>query len=145
MLPRRSALNSFPWRIHRVIKGIGVDIIETSRIQEIIERRGQRFLDKTFTEAEQKYCTEKKKGMYQSYGARFAAKEAVFKVLGTGWQDGVSWLQIEVTNDELGKPKAELSGRALERAQELGISSLLLSLSHTQGYCTAFAVGEGSI
>lgn len=125
-----------------MIKGIGCDIIETARIRESIQRSGQKFLDKTFTAAEQEYCTGKKKGMYQSYGARFAAKEAVLKVLGTGWQKGVSWLQVEISNDELGKPEAALSGRALERAGELGISTIHLTLSHTEGYCAAFALGE---
>ena len=80
--------------------------------------------------------------MYQSFGARFAAKEAIFKVLGTGWQKGVSWLQIEIQNDELGKPTAVLSGKAKARAEDLGISTFHLSVSHTEGYCAAFAVGE---
>jgi holo-[acyl-carrier protein] synthase len=125
-----------------VIKGIGIDIIETARISKIIENKGDSFLNKTFTSHEQEYCRNKKRGMYQSFGARFAAKEAVFKMLGTGWQKGVSWLQVEIRNDELGKPAAVLSGRAKERAEQLGISKLHLSVSHTEGYCAAFALGE---
>ena len=125
-----------------MIKGIGVDIIETARITQIIEDKGEKFLKKTFTPHEQEYCTNKKRGMYQSFGARFAAKEAIFKVLGTGWQKGVSWLQIEIQNDELGKPTAVLSGKAKARAEDLGISTFHLSVSHTEGYCAAFAVGE---
>ncbi|MFC1479622.1 holo-ACP synthase [Planctomycetota bacterium] len=125
-----------------MIKGIGVDIIETARITQIIEDKGEKFLNKTFTPHEQEYCRNKKRGMYQSFGARFAAKEAIFKVLGTGWQKGVSWLQIEIQNDELGKPAAVLSGEAKIRAEELGISTFYLSVSHTEGYCAAFAIGE---
>jgi holo-[acyl-carrier protein] synthase len=125
-----------------MIKGIGVDIIETSRIEEIIRDKGDSFLKRTFTPFEQDYCRQKKRSMYQSFGARFAAKEAVFKVLGTGWQKGVGWLQIEIRNDSLGKPAAVLSGEAKERAERMGISELHLSVSHTEGYCAAFAVGE---
>ena len=125
-----------------MIKGIGVDIIETARITEIIRDKGDTFLNRTFTPFEQEYCRQKKRGMYQSFGARFAAKEAVFKVLGTGWQKGVSWLQIEIRNDSLGKPVAVLSGEARARAERMGISELYLSVSHTEGYCAAFAVGE---
>jgi holo-[acyl-carrier protein] synthase len=125
-----------------MIKGIGVDIIETSRIREILEDKGEKFMNKAFTPDEQAYCRNKKKGMYQSFGARFAAKEAVFKALGTGWQGGVGWLQVEITNNELGKPSIKLSGRAKEIADEKGISTIHLSVSHTEGYCAAFAVAE---
>jgi len=125
-----------------MIKGIGVDIVETGRIEKIIREKGKRFLDRTFTPREQEYCRNKKRGMYQSFGARFAAKEAVFKMLGTGWGMGVSWLQVEITNDGAGKPSAVLSGKARERAAEMGISRVHLSVAHTAGYCVAFAVGE---
>lgn len=125
-----------------MIKGVGVDIIETSRIKKIIDKKGERFLNKVFTKAEQEYCRNKKKGMHESFGVRFAAKEAVFKALGTGWQKGVSWLQVEIRNDELGKPCAVLTGKAKEIAERLGIETILLSLSHTKEYCMAFAVGE---
>ncbi|MFH1707951.1 MAG: holo-ACP synthase [Planctomycetota bacterium] len=126
-----------------MIRGIGIDIIETARIRAIIDAKGLRFLDKAFTAHEQAYCRGKQKGAYQSYGARFAAKEAVFKVLGTGWQRGVGWKQVEIRNDHHGKPAVFLCDRAAEVARELGISGIHLSLSHTEGYCAAFAVGEG--
>src|SRR6185436_10163786 len=102
-----------------MIVAIGIDIVEISRMQEVFARRGERFRSRVFTEAEIEYC-EGRASRLESYAARFAAKEAVMKALGTGWAEGIAWRDIEVTRDEAGKPGLELTGRARERFTTLG-------------------------
>jgi holo-[acyl-carrier protein] synthase len=115
----------------------GVDIIEIWRVQRVVERWGQRFLDRIFTEAEQSYC----KCRVPNLAARFAAKEATMTALGTGVR-GVSWKDIEVVRAKSGAPSLRLCGRALERYRSLGICDLALSLSHSRDYAVAMVVGN---
>ena len=114
----------------------GVDIIEIERIQRVLERWGQRFLNRIYTEGERAYC----RGRSQNLAARFAAKEAAMKALGTGLR-GVGWKDVEVVRGEGGAPSIRLHGRALGRAEKLGVKDLSLSLSHSRHYAVAFVVG----
>ena len=115
----------------------GIDIIEIVRVQQVMERWGQRFLDRIFTEGEQAYCA----GRAPNLAARFAAKEATMKALGTGVR-GVSWKDIEVVRQKSGAPALQLTGRALQRFQSLGLSHLALSLSHSRDNAVAVVVGH---
>lgn len=113
-----------------MIAAIGIDIIEISRVEQSIRQHGSRFIERVFTAGEIAYC-EARPSRIASYAARFAAKEAVMKALGTGWGDGVGWRQIEVVCGGGGAPSLSLSGRALERLKELGAARAHLSLSHS--------------
>ena len=113
----------------------GVDIIEISRVREVLERYGQRFLDRVFTHGEIEYC----RGRAPNLAARFAAKEATMKALGTGVR-GVGWKDIEVVRASSGAPSVELHGRAEQRARQLGVKEISLSLSHSREYAIAFVV-----
>jgi holo-[acyl-carrier protein] synthase len=124
-----------------VIVGTGVDIAEVDRIQHSIERYGQRFIDRIYTEAEIGYV-ERKANRFERYAARFAAKEAGMKAIGTGWRRGVRWLDFEVANLASGKPTLRLHGRAAEIAAQLGVRSISLSLTHTRLQGLAFVILE---
>lgn len=115
----------------------GVDIIEISRVRRVLERYGQRFLDRVFTSAEIEYC----RGRAPNLAARFAAKEATMKALGTGVR-GVGWKDIEVVRAESGAPSIKLRGRAEERAHRFGVQETSLSISHSNEYAVAFVVIE---
>lgn len=115
---------------------IGVDIVETERVESAIKRWGERFLNRIYTEAELKIY----RGRFLSLAARFAAKEAVMKTLGTGAR-GVSWREIEILADAHGKPLVKLYGRAKNKAEELNLSEFSISLSHTKQYAVAAAIG----
>ncbi len=125
-----------------MICGTGVDIAETSRIEQGLERHGERFTKKIFTPAEIAYC-ERFKNRGERYAARFAAKEAAFKALGTGWSEGIRWLDIEVVHLPSGKPELALTGRALEVAQKLGVVRMSVSISHSDRYVVALVIFEG--
>ena len=114
----------------------GVDIIEIGRIETVLGRWGERFLNRIYTEGEVSYC----RGRAQNLAVRFAAKEATMKALGTGVR-GVSWKDIEVVRGPGGAPSICLSGRALLRAEKLRVKELALSLSHSREYAVAFVVG----
>ncbi len=119
----------------------GVDIIEIDRIKKSVEEL-ESFRNRVFTEKEIVYCEGRHKAKYESYAARFAAKEAVLKALGTGLADGVEWKHIEICNDERGKPMAVLTERALELFREMNGKSIDISLSHCSTYAVAYAVIE---
>lgn len=119
-----------------MIKGIGNDIIAVERIVDVINRHGKRFLDRTFTSEEQAYCQQHRESV-RHYAGRFAAKEAVVKALGTGFRGEVDFLEIEILNDELGKPVVHLSQNILNL---VGDVSALVSISHCKEYATAFAI-----
>ena len=115
-----------------MIAGIGIDHIEISRIKKIIKKEKERFLERIFSEGEIKYC-EGKKNKYQHYAARFAAKEAVYKALtpeGKAAPEGIKWRDIEVVNNESGKPEIILRNKALSFAKKIKVSKIYLSLSH---------------
>ena len=118
----------------------GVDIVEIPRVQRVLARYGRRFLERIFTEGEIAYC----RGRAPNLAARFAAKEATMKALGTGTR-GVSWKDIEVLRRESGEPHIRLQGRAEERAQRLGVVEISLSLSHCQEYAVAFVVAQSGV
>ncbi|HZX11657.1 MAG TPA: holo-ACP synthase [Acidobacteriota bacterium] len=111
-----------------MIFGIGTDIIEVKRIKKFIER-STRFRDRVFTRREINYC-EQKKNRAHSYAARFAAKEAFFKALGTGWRKGVTFKDVEVINQPSGKPELVLSGKSKEMIKKQHIKNIQISLSH---------------
>lgn len=115
----------------------GVDIIEVNRIRRAAERHGERFYRRFFTPAERDRC----EGRYPALAARFAAKEAVAKALGTGIGD-VRWVEIEITNDERGRPEVVLHGAAAELAARLGLREWAISLSHTREHAVAFVVAR---
>ena len=123
-----------------MIVGLGTDIVEILRIGRMIERHGELFLNRVFTEDEVRYC-QRRKECYQHFAGRWAAKEAVMKVLGTGFIRGISWQDIEVKATRSGKPVIELSGGAKDMAGSLGIGEMLISISHCRAYATATAVG----
>ena len=132
-------MTSFELEARTRVLGIGVDIVETARIQSSIERFGDRFLRRVFTQGERDYCS----GMpfpARHYGARFAAKEAVSKALGTGIGAKAGWRDIEVKRKETGEPFILLHGSAAELAGTLGILQALVSLSHTEHYAVANAI-----
>jgi len=116
---------------------VGVDIIEISRIEGVVARWGERFLQRIYTEKELELCRNKAEAL----AVRFAAKEAVMKTLGTGAK-GVGWREIETLADDRGAPLLYLYGRARSRAEELGLKGIGISLSHSREYAVAVAVGE---
>lgn len=118
------------------VPSIGVDIIEVRRVEQALARGGDRFLRRVYTEAEIRAY----RARVSSLASRFAAKEAIMKVLGTGAR-GVRWRDIEIMNDALGKPTVCLYGRAAERADELKLSSFCVSLSDSKDYAVATALG----
>ena len=124
-----------------MIFGIGTDIIEVERMKKHLENNDALRV-KLYTEAEQKYCSKGKVTMYQCYAARFAAKEAFFKALGTGYRYGMAFHEIEVLNDELGKPYVNPHGKVKEYLKEKKIKSIHLSISHVKEMANAFVVLE---
>jgi holo-[acyl-carrier protein] synthase len=125
-----------------MIIGTGIDLAEPARLRKACERRGRRLLDRLFTEAEQGDC-ERALDPWPRYASRFAAKEAFLKALGTGLRDGMSWLDMEVRKDALGKPELHLSGRAAELSAQRGVLRIHLSLSDLPILSTASVVIEG--
>jgi len=124
-----------------MILGSGVDLAEVARIRGSIERYGTRFLERVFTPAERAYV-ETKKNRFERYAARFAAKEAAMKAIGTGWKRGVRWQDFEVTNLPSGKPTMRLHGKAAEIAGRLGVRAINLSISHTETLAIAEIILE---
>ena len=115
-------------------------MVACERIREAVDRHGDRFLHRVFTQVEIDYCSSRKRRIEHLAG-RFAAKEAVLKVMGTGWQNGISWTEIEVVNLPSGQPEVRLSGRCREVADELGLKDILVSISHIKTHAIASAIG----
>jgi len=124
-----------------MISGIGVDIVTIDRFQRFVDEGNNALLQRIFTEQERLFCSSIKNSA-ASYSARFAAKEAFLKALGTGLRDGISWHDIEVTHDRLGKPELILSGKAIELFLAQGLSTAFLSLTHDGGTAVAMVVLE---
>lgn len=118
------------------ILGLGNDIIEIARIEKNLEEYGKKFLDRLFTFSEQEYCN-RYNDSGRHYAGRFAAKEATVKALGTGFGEYISWLDIEILPDSMGKPEVTLSPRAREK---FGFTRIILSISHCKTYATAVAI-----
>jgi holo-[acyl-carrier protein] synthase len=121
---------------------VGVDLIEVARVERVLARHGQRFLARVYTPAEVLYT----RGRVPELAARFAAKEAVSKALGVGMRllsrEGIRWREVEVLGDHRGRPLVALTGRAAERAAELGLTEWAVSLSHTRDHAIAFVVAQ---
>jgi len=124
-----------------MIVGTGIDIAEVSRIRAAIEHHGERFLQRIFTPGEIRYC-ESKANRVERYAARFAAKEAGMKALGTGWSHGVRWRDLEVARKPGGRPALVMHGKAAEVAATLGATRIALSLTHTAELAMAQVILE---
>jgi holo-[acyl-carrier protein] synthase len=124
-----------------MIVGSGVDLVEIERIRQSFERFGARFLNRVYTSAEQAYCLRKRNAA-ESLAARFAAKEAAAKALGTGISRGVNWLEIEVIRERGSRPSLRFSGRAAEISGRLGVVHAALSLTHTESLALASVLLE---
>ncbi len=127
-----------------MIVGLGTDIIEIPRIAQMIERHGELFLNRIYTEREIRHC-QLRRHSTQHFAGRWAAKEAVMKVLGTGFIKGISWKDVEVKNLQSGRPIMKLSGGACRRAELIGIGEVLITISHCREYATATAVGVAKV
>ena len=125
-----------------MIQGLGTDIVEIVRIGEMIERHGELFLQRVYTEREVAYC-QKRASSYQHFAGRWAAKEAVMKALGSGWAKGIAWRDIEVVSLPNGQPRVIVYGAVKELSDQAGISRYLLSISHCRSHATAAAVAVG--
>jgi holo-[acyl-carrier protein] synthase len=126
-----------------MIVGSGIDICEVPRIQASIERFGDKFIQRIFTPREIAYVS-RKANKYERYAARFAAKEAGMKAIGTGWRKGVRWQDFEVVNEPSGKPTLLFHGKAREFAERLGVTNIALSLTHTSEQGMASLILEKS-
>jgi holo-[acyl-carrier protein] synthase len=124
-----------------VIIGSGVDLCEVERIKSAIARHGRRFVERIYTAREIAYA-ETKANLYERYAARFAAKEAGMKALGTGWHGGVRWQDFEVINLPSGRPTLKFHGKAEEYAQKLGVENVSLSITHTSVQAMAMVILE---
>jgi holo-[acyl-carrier protein] synthase len=124
-----------------MVLGLGTDLVETSRVQASMDRFGRRFLDRIYTADEIAYCIRKKNAA-ESFAARFAAKEAGAKALGTGISRGVSWKELEVKREASGRPTLHLTGRAAQLAATMGVRRTQLSLTHTRDMAMAVVVIE---
>ncbi len=125
-----------------MIIGIGTDIVEIGRFQRHVDQPDSSLLRRLFTDQERDYCRGRGVGAAACFAARFAAREAFLKALGTGLRDGISWHDMEVVNDRQGKPDLALSGKAGELFREMGGRRLFLSLSHDGGSAVAMVVLE---
>jgi holo-[acyl-carrier protein] synthase len=124
-----------------MIVGLGLDIAEIDRIEAAIKRHGAPFLERLFTPAEVSYC-EQHRNQFERYAARFAAKEAAMKALGTGWSRGVRWRDIEVARQPSGKPTLQLAGAARRIADGLGVKNISLSITHSGNLALAQVIFE---
>lgn len=124
-----------------MIVGTGIDVIEVPRVAASIERFGRRFLNRVFTESEIRYC-DSKANRTERYAARFAAKEAGMKALGTGWSHGVRWRDVEVRRQPGGRPTLAFHGKAAEIASQRGVTNIALSLTHTAAEALAQVILE---
>jgi holo-[acyl-carrier protein] synthase len=125
-----------------MILGTGVDLAEVGRIREAIERYGDRFVRRIYTEGEIAYV-ERKANRFERYAGRFAAKEAGMKAIGTGWKRGVRWQDFEVSNLPSGRPTLRLHGEAARIAEKLGVKTISLSITHTAELGMAYVIFEG--
>jgi holo-[acyl-carrier protein] synthase len=125
-----------------LVIAVGTDIVEVLRIGQMIERHGEIFLNRVYTDNEIRYC-QKRRESTQHYAGRWAAKEAVMKTLGTGWSRGVGWRDIEICSSRSGSPSIVLRGGAREFAEQAGICDVLISISHCRSFATATAIAVG--
>jgi holo-[acyl-carrier protein] synthase len=124
-----------------MIVGTGVDLCEVDRMKAALGRHGRRMTERVFTDREITYA-ERKANKYERYAARFAAKEAGMKALGTGWRGGLGWRDLEVTNLPSGRPTLAFHGKAAEIAAKLGVRNVSLSITHTAVQALAMVILE---
>jgi holo-[acyl-carrier protein] synthase len=136
-----SSIEYLPYPYDMPILGHGIDIVETARIKRLVEEHKEHFLDRCFTPAEQAYCARNQKRYYEHLAGRFAAKEAVLKVLGTGWRGGIAWTDIEILPEPSGQPRITLTGECQRIATRIGIVRWHVSISHIKTHATASAIG----
>jgi len=117
----------------------GIDLVDFPRIEEMVSRHGKRFLNKVFTSTEQAYAEANKNGIEKLAG-RFAAKEAILKLMGTGWRGKIAWTDIEIVNNAAGQPEVTVCGEVKRIAEELGIKHISVSITHTANFAIASAV-----
>jgi holo-[acyl-carrier protein] synthase len=117
----------------------GIDLVDCPRIEQMIQRHGERFLKRVFTDAERAYARANRNEMEKLAG-RFAAKEAILKLMGTGWRGKIAWTDIEVINNAVGQPEVTLSGEVKAIAEALGITHISISITHTANFAIASAV-----
>jgi holo-[acyl-carrier protein] synthase len=117
----------------------GIDLVDCPRIDKMVKDHGERFVDRIFTTAEQAYA-EANKDRIEKLAGRFAAKEAVLKLMGTGWKGKIAWTDIEVLNNKAGQPVVNLSGEVKKIAERLGIKNISVSITHTANFAIASAV-----
>jgi len=117
----------------------GIDLVDFPRIEEMVKRHGERFVNRIFTAAEQAYSQASKNGTEKLAG-RFAAKEAILKLMGTGWRGKIAWTDIEIVNTPTGQPEVKLSGEVEKIAKKLGIKHISVSITHTGNFAIASAV-----
>ena len=121
----------------------GIDLVDVERIARMLEEHGDRCASRCFTAAERAYADASDRRRAERYAARFAAKEAVLKALGTGWRSGIAWTDMGIVNEPSGRPVMRLTGRCAEIAEERGIRRWDVSLSHAERYAVASALGLG--
>ena len=112
--------------------GHGIDLADTHRVAALIDRHGDHFLARVFSEAERQYCEANVKRRMEHYAARFAAKEAALKAIGTGWTNGIAWTDVEVIRQPSGQPELRVHGKVAEIAAKLGVRAWTISISHTE-------------
>ena len=117
----------------------GIDLVDFGRIEKMLEKHPKRFLDRVFTPTEQTDA-DNTKNRIEKLAGRFAAKEAVMKLIGTGWRDGIAWTDIEVVNNPLGQPIVTVTGKVKELADQQGVEQITLSITHTSNFAIASAV-----
>jgi len=122
------------------VKAHGIDMVACGRLRQAIGHHGERFLHRVFTEAELSYSCSRKREIEHLAG-RFAGKEAVLKVLGTGWSNGISWKDVEIRNEPSGRPRVVLSGRCRQLAEAQGLGEILVSITHVETHAIASAIG----
>ncbi len=117
----------------------GIDLVDFPRIEEMINRHNERFISRVFTAAEQAYA-DSNKNRIEKYAGRFAAKEAILKLIGTGWRGKIAWTDIEIINTSSGQPQVNLAGEVKIIADKLGITQISISITHTANFAIASAV-----
>ena len=122
----------------------GIDLVDFGRIEKMLEKHSERFLERVFTSTEQADA-DKQKNRIEKLAGRFAAKEAVMKLIGTGWRDGIAWTDIEVVNNALGQPIVTITGKVKELAEEKGVEQITLSITHTSNFAIASAIALAQV
>jgi holo-[acyl-carrier protein] synthase len=117
----------------------GIDLVDCPRIEDMIQRHGERFINRVFTEKEQAYARANKNTI-EKFAGRFAAKEAILKLLGTGWRGKIAWTDIEIVNNSAGQPDVTLTGEVKRLAEKLGVKQISVSITHTANFAIASAV-----